>query len=122
MADDHGSVAAKRRVRVGHHPDQPLAAGTVRFEREGNRVLMAGAKGAGSVGIILDRKPRGGKGKGTLQPFAGDDDPSSGQRVEAKLAHTGFTSSTVPPVAPAPCAPLPGKAWANWGHMSRRLD
>ncbi len=87
MGDDHGLVAAERRVEVGHHPDLPGSARAVGLEHRRAGILVTGTERAGADRVVLDREPAGQEVPGSLRPFSGDHYPATRHGVEPKLAH-----------------------------------
>ena len=97
-------VAVEGRVAVGDDPHHPLALFAVGLQRWGRGFLVAGAEGAGPVGVGLDREVGRDQVAGACGPVDGDHDPAPGEGIEAELAH---------------CAPFGPRQWV--GPASRRV-
>ena len=88
VGDPHGLAAGEGRVLVGHDPHRPRALGVVLLERGRGLLLVAGAERARPAGFGLDRAAGGSRSRpGRSARVGRDGHPSSGQRVEAQLAH-----------------------------------
>src|SRR5207245_280544 len=91
----HGCIALEGRIPVGHDPHQPLAVRTAQLEGRSGAALglsvlavVSRTERAGQVRVALDRMTPLAEGVRAVQAVAGDDNPSSGQRIEPKLTHT----------------------------------
>ena len=95
LVTTNGRVALEGRIEVGHHPDQPLAVGTPDLEGGRHALLVAGAEGAGSGGVGLDRGDPGREGLGPGGPVGAHHHPAAGEGIESELVHREWASASL---------------------------